>query len=94
MYDIHIFVGITQEEIDEKRLIPERRMLNDVSRLARSDGPLDERGSDGATLVSKFDEKKRERGQGLWRKQKCHDNLKMVLSDPSKSIIYYLNKTM
>ena len=44
-------VGITQEEIDEKRLIPERRMLNDVSRLARSDGPLDERGSDGATLL-------------------------------------------
>lgn len=44
-------VGITQEEIDEKRLIPERNMLDDVTRLARSGGPLDERGSDGATLL-------------------------------------------
>lgn len=62
MFDIHIFIGITQEEIDEKRLIPENKMMNDVSRLARSDGPLDERGSDGATLVSKFDGKKEEGG--------------------------------
>ncbi|XP_052062718.1 protein phosphatase 1 regulatory subunit 16A-like isoform X5 [Mytilus californianus] len=44
-------VGITQEEIDERRLIPERNMLNDVSRLAKTGGPLDERGSDGATLL-------------------------------------------
>jgi hypothetical protein len=94
MYDIHIFVGITQEEIDEKRLIPERRMLNDVSRLARSDGPLDERGSDGATLVSKFDEKKEKGGRAYGGNKNVNDNLKMVLSDPSKSIIYYLNKTM
>ncbi|XP_076113146.1 protein phosphatase 1 regulatory subunit 16A-like isoform X7 [Mytilus galloprovincialis] len=44
-------VGITQEEIDERRLIPERNMLNDVSRLAKTGGPLDERGTDGATLL-------------------------------------------
>ncbi|CAC5419825.1 PPP1R16A [Mytilus coruscus] len=44
-------VGITQEEIDERRLIPERNMLNDVSRLAKTGGSLDERGSDGATLL-------------------------------------------
>ncbi|XP_071176683.1 protein phosphatase 1 regulatory subunit 16A-like isoform X7 [Mytilus edulis] len=44
-------IGITQEEIDERRLIPERNMLNDVSRLAKTGGPLDERGTDGATLL-------------------------------------------
>lgn len=46
-------VGITQEDIDDTRLIPEKQMLNDLKLIARRGGDLEFISSDGATPVSK-----------------------------------------
>ncbi|XP_048749788.2 protein phosphatase 1 regulatory subunit 16A-like isoform X3 [Ostrea edulis] len=41
--------GITQEDIDDTRLIPEKQMLNDLKLIARRGGDLEFISSDGAT---------------------------------------------
>ncbi|KAK3085721.1 hypothetical protein FSP39_007780 [Pinctada imbricata] len=41
--------GITQEEIDETRLIPEKQMLNDLKKVANRHGDLEFRTPEGAT---------------------------------------------
>lgn len=41
--------GITQEDIDETRLIPEKQMLNDLKQIAKRGGDLEFINSEGAT---------------------------------------------
>nr|XP_022338838.1 protein phosphatase 1 regulatory subunit 16A-like isoform X2 [Crassostrea virginica] len=41
--------GITQEDIDETRLIPEKQMLNDLKQIAKRSGDLEFINSEGAT---------------------------------------------
>lgn len=45
-------VGITQEDIDDTRLVPEKKMLNDLKQIAKRGGDLEFINSDGATPVS------------------------------------------
>ena len=47
-----VFSGITQEEIDETRLIPEKQMLNDLQKIANRRGDLEFPTPEGATPVS------------------------------------------
>lgn len=41
--------GITQEDIDDTRLVPEKKMLNDLKQIAKRGGDLEFINSDGAT---------------------------------------------
>lgn len=45
-------LGITQEDIDDTRLVPEKKMLNELKQIAKRGGDLEFINSDGATPVS------------------------------------------
>ena len=51
LYIYYIITGVTQEEIDDKRLETERRMLADLKRLAGDKGNLEYRDKNWATPV-------------------------------------------
>lgn len=47
-----LYIGITQEDIDEKRRVPEREMLAAMERLVKTSGDLNQLDSQGAAPVS------------------------------------------
>lgn len=49
---LFIYPGITQEDIDEKRRVPEREMLTAMEHLVKTNGDINQLDSQGAAPVS------------------------------------------